>query len=310
MINNSWAEYVFIRICIFALQSIPLVSLAYCFSLAFTSFFTNYEFYRVSRALEVVFLTESFFFLFCFLPYRIWLQQEAIHPPAPSREERAILYQRCSDNITDPEAYLQKWFLGADIRDIRKENVKEFFLWAFFNRGGPPGDDDEELEEYIGVLERQLGREIPEGRGNAKCLRLTLDEVVMSHRSLIWYCVCILMLHVPKIEDANINHHSVSDLLTSLHSVPCVTMASTFTARISNNPLASFLFARTVYLLRIIRLLSTYRIGTDRTLRKPNSQSFSSMASVSVYIPIPNSSTNSMPPPAHPMIILAFLLSK
>ncbi|ATZ50766.1 hypothetical protein BCIN_06g02520 [Botrytis cinerea B05.10] len=188
MINNSRAEYVFIRICIFALQSIPLVSLAYCFSLACTTFFTNYEFYRVARGLEWVFLAESFFFLFCFLPYRIWLQREAIHPPAPSRGERAILYQRCADNITDPEAYLQKWFLGADIGEIRKENVKEFFLWAFFNRGGPPGDDEEELEEYIEILERQLGREIPEGRGNAKCLRLTLDEVVMSHRSLIWYC--------------------------------------------------------------------------------------------------------------------------
>ncbi|KAF7877313.1 hypothetical protein EAF04_000996 [Stromatinia cepivora] len=188
MINNSWAEYVFIRICIFALQSIPLVSLAYCFSLGFTTFFTNYDFYRVHRRLEFVFLAESIFFLFCFLPYRIWLQREAIHPPAPSREERAALYQKCSDNITDPEAYLQKWFLGADIREIRRENVKEFFLWAFFNRDGPPGEDDGELEEYIGILERQMGREIPEGRGNARCLRLTLDEVVMSHRSLIWYC--------------------------------------------------------------------------------------------------------------------------
>ncbi|EDN93609.1 hypothetical protein SS1G_09476 [Sclerotinia sclerotiorum 1980 UF-70] len=188
MINNSWAEYVFIRICIFALQSIPLVSLAYCFSLGFTTLFPDYHLYRVRRGLEVVFLTESFFFLFCFLPYRIWLQREAVHPPAPSREERAALFQKCSDNITDPEAYLQKWFLGADIREIRRENVKEFFLWAFFNRDGPPGDDEEELEEYIGILERQMGREIPDGRGNARCLRLTLDEVVMSHRSLIWYC--------------------------------------------------------------------------------------------------------------------------
>ncbi|RAL61879.1 hypothetical protein DID88_002942 [Monilinia fructigena] len=159
---------------------------ATCILSSFDSIY--YENYRVPRGLELVFLAESFFFLFCFLPYRAWLQREAIHPPAPSREERAVLYQRCADNITDPEAYLQKWFLGADIREIRRDNVKEFFLWAFFNRGGPPGDDDEELEEYIGILEKQLGRDILEGRGNAKCLRLTLDEVAMSHRSLIWYC--------------------------------------------------------------------------------------------------------------------------
>lgn len=86
--------------------------------------------------------------------------------------------------------------MGADIREIRRDNVKEFFLWAFFNRGGVPGDDDEELEGYIMILERQLGREIPEGRGNARCLRLTLDEVVMSHRSLIWYCVSLSPFYV------------------------------------------------------------------------------------------------------------------
>lgn len=114
-----------------------------------------------------------------------------MHPPAPSREERSALYRKCSDNITDPEAYLQKWFLDADTSEIRRDNVKEFFLWAFFNRGGEPGEDEEELEEYVAVLERQLGREIPQGRGNAKCLRLTLDEVFMSHRSLIWYCVSL-----------------------------------------------------------------------------------------------------------------------
>ncbi|PQE22949.1 carboxypeptidase cpdS protein [Rutstroemia sp. NJR-2017a BBW] len=177
MINNSRAEYVFIRVCIFALQSIPVISLAYCLSIP-ASYLFGYPIRRLPLPLECWFLAESIFFLFCFLPYRIWLQREAIHPPAPFRAEREELYRNCSDNIIDPEAYLQKWFLGADIEEIRRENVKEFFLWAFFNRGGPPGDDDKELEGYIATLEEQLGREIRPGRGNAKCLRLTLDECV------------------------------------------------------------------------------------------------------------------------------------
>ncbi|KAM3084070.1 hypothetical protein ACMFMG_001822 [Clarireedia jacksonii] len=189
MINNSRAEYVFIRVCIFALQSIPVISLAYCLSVP-ASYFFDYETRRLPLPLECWLLIESIFFLFCFPPYRVWLQREAIHPPAPSRAEREELFRNCTDNIIDPEGYLQKWFLGADIREIRRDNIKEFFLWAFFNRGGPPGADDEELEGYITILEEQLGREIPQGRGNAKCLRLTLDEVVMSHRSLTWYfCV-------------------------------------------------------------------------------------------------------------------------
>jgi len=79
--------------------------------------------------------------------------------------------------------------LGAELEDIKRENLKEFFLWAFFNRGGPPGDDNEELEEYVAATEKLLGKPIEVGRGNAKCLRLTLDRVDMLHRSLTWYCV-------------------------------------------------------------------------------------------------------------------------
>lgn len=85
--------------------------------------------------------------------------------------------------------YLQKWFLGARPEDIKKENVKEFFLWAFFNRSGPPGKDDAELEEMIQATEEHLGRRIESGRGKAMCLRLTMDKVDMMHRSLIWYWV-------------------------------------------------------------------------------------------------------------------------
>lgn len=75
------------------------------------------------------------------------------------------------------------------MKDIKRENVKEFLLWAFFNRGGPPGDDDEELDEYVDATEKLLGKPIEEGRGTAECLRLTLDRVDMLHRSLVWYCV-------------------------------------------------------------------------------------------------------------------------
>jgi hypothetical protein len=81
--------------------------------------------------------------------------------------------------------------LGAPAETIKRENLKDFFLWGFFNRGGSPGEDDEELEEYITATEKLLGREIEEGRGSAVCLRLTLDPVNMLHRSLLWYSVSL-----------------------------------------------------------------------------------------------------------------------
>ncbi len=182
-------EYLFIRFCIVGLHYLAPLCLLYCglvivfygFKTAFTSPFPI--------IIESIALAESLFFLCVYIPYRYHLQKEAVHPPTPSRQEREELFALCNENITDCEAYLQKWFLGADPKEIKRENVKEFMLWAFFNRGGAPGDDNEELEQYIKATEQLLGRPIEEGRGKAECLRLTLDRVDMLHRSLIWYFV-------------------------------------------------------------------------------------------------------------------------
>ena len=40
-----------------------------------------------------------------------------------------------------------KWFMDAPASEIKWENVKDFFRWAFLNTGVPNTEDDEELEE-------------------------------------------------------------------------------------------------------------------------------------------------------------------
>lgn len=79
--------------------------------------------------------------------------------------------------------------MDAPASEIKWENVKEFFRWAFLNTRVPNTVDDEELDEYVKEMEKLLGRRIEPGRGNAKCLRLTLENVDMLHRSLTWYLV-------------------------------------------------------------------------------------------------------------------------
>lgn len=132
---------------------------------------------------------EVVFYIFVRFIYRKILQYEAVHPAAPSRNKRKELFDLCNGSIPDPEAYFKKWFLGATTDEIKRDNIKEFFLWAFFNRDGLPGQDDDELEEYVVATETLLGRKIPEGRGSAVCLRLTIDAVSMAHRSILWYLV-------------------------------------------------------------------------------------------------------------------------
>jgi hypothetical protein len=195
MIGTSKLEYYFILTCIVGLHYLAPICLLYCvFVISLYGF--KAATYRFPLFIETIAIAESLFYLLVYIPYRFHLQREAVHPPAPTREERQELFRLCNANIGDPEAYLQKWFLGAELEDIKQENLKEFFLWAFFNRGGPPGDDNEELEEYVAATETLLGRPLEPGRGSATCLRLTLDRVDMLHRSLTWYCVgyCLLDL--------------------------------------------------------------------------------------------------------------------
>jgi hypothetical protein len=213
MIGTSRLEFYFIRFCIIGLHYLAPTCILYCL-LVISLYGTKAAFYRVPLIIESTAIAETLFYLLVYLPYRFHLQREAVHPPAPTRQERKELFKLCNDNISDPEVYLQKWFLGAGIDEIKRENLKEFFLWAFFNRGGPPGNDDEELEEYVVATEKLLGRPIQQGRGDATCLRLTLDRVEMLHRSLIWYFVStpINSLYVSR-QPAYINTYaSVLDL--------------------------------------------------------------------------------------------------
>jgi hypothetical protein len=189
MIGTSFLEYVFIRACIVGLQSVSPLSIICCliWLLSWTTLLPLPL--NVPLPFKIWAVIETVFYVFVSVVYREKLQYEALHPPAPARKDRKELFELCNNNISDPEGYLNKWFLGAPANEIKRDNIKDFFLWAFFNRDGPPGDDEEELEGYVAATEDLLGRKIEHGRGSAACLRLTIDRVSMSHRSILWYFV-------------------------------------------------------------------------------------------------------------------------
>jgi len=196
MIGTSTYDYLFIQACIFGLHYVAPLSISYCLIQILLYGLGLALSHRLPIILELWAVAETIFYITVHLLYRQHLQSEARHPPAPSRERRRELFTLCNANIPDPEVYLRTWFLGAPAETIKRDNLKEFLLWAFFNRGGLPGEDDEELEEYIVATERVLGRKIEEGRGSAVCLRLTLDPAKMLHRSLLWYWVDPLHLQI------------------------------------------------------------------------------------------------------------------
>lgn len=145
------------------------------------------------------------------------------HPPTSSREKRRELFQLCHESIIDPERYLSKWFKEAPIAEIRRENVKDFFGWAFLNQPSHGLLEDEELEEYVDKMESLLGRKLQPGRGNAISLRLTVDRVKMLRRSLLWYMVSPLC----EMTEAATKPKRALYLLTSLGQ--CVFVVDTIT---------------------------------------------------------------------------------
>jgi hypothetical protein len=80
---------------------------------------------------------------------------------------------------------------------VYRENLAEFLTWGFLDRDSPPAPDSEEaaeLNEYLEACRRQLDFELSPGYNpKVKSLRLTLDPVKMSHRSLLWYGVSSLI---------------------------------------------------------------------------------------------------------------------
>ena len=190
LIGNSKPEYYLIRTAILGLRLIAPASCIYCVVLPIVKLhlFVRRPF---PLPISIWMIAEASFFLVGYLPLRWWLQRPARHPAPPAKEERQLLFRKCTEKIPDPDAYLSKWFLNAPPDEIKRENLKEFYAWSLMNKDyeSVSGEDDLELDGYIDDLEAKFGRRVQPGRGSVRSLRGTLDPVPMQHRPIIWYMV-------------------------------------------------------------------------------------------------------------------------
>ncbi|KAK0712829.1 hypothetical protein B0T26DRAFT_715370 [Lasiosphaeria miniovina] len=154
-------------------------------------------------AVTALLAAEAVYAVALYLPHHRRLQEEAAHPEGLSRASRADLFARCAANVRDWDRYLRVWFMEAPSEHIRRDNMRDFVLWAFFDgdvslvgahldgEDGGDGEDGEDGEDEIDGFVRQiegfLGRPFAPGRGPARAFRLTLDAVDTRYRSVIWY---------------------------------------------------------------------------------------------------------------------------
>lgn len=190
MIGTSLSEYIFIRACIFGLHYlVPFGSICATLAVVVRPFKQT-----LPLLLETYVVAETGFLFLVYFPRRYILQRPAIHPPSNPRQKRRELFDACRRTIQDHEPYLSKWFQKGPLSEVKRDNLKDFFCWAFLNKGAQSLLDDEELDEYVCKFEKGLGRELEAGKGTAVPLRLTVNEVKMMHRPLLWYLVGSFLL--------------------------------------------------------------------------------------------------------------------
>ncbi|KAI0107790.1 hypothetical protein GGR51DRAFT_141781 [Nemania sp. FL0031] len=230
MIGTSLPEYIFIRISICLLQYTTPICLLYLLVL-FAIEGKQGASYWTSKIVIGYSIIDVLYAIFIYYPYNRRLQQVAEHPPLLPYTERRALFLRCLDNIPDIARYLRTWFLGADESDIRKDNVREFFSWAFFDRhpGNETAAELEELDEYLAEVEKRLGYQLQPGRGKAKSLRLTLDDIEVRYRSVVWYLIVGVVDHITHFQLSRQGFRYYAQPKPHSHSVIPLRLQSYFT---------------------------------------------------------------------------------
>ncbi|KAK7217563.1 hypothetical protein V2G26_005566 [Clonostachys chloroleuca] len=199
MIGTSRAELYFIRVSIVVFRYTPVLC-AFALLLLYLSSINSPWKIFATVILTLSLAAEGLFYLLAWRPAQARLRLKAVYPPPLTSPERRALFEKCIENMQSPERYLQGWFLGADLQDIRRENLREFIMWAFFDREETDFSDwsvseEQDMDYFIHLIEERLGKTIEPGRTPVKSLRLNIDGIHTTYRSLAWYIVIFFVDH-------------------------------------------------------------------------------------------------------------------
>ncbi|KAH8832952.1 hypothetical protein DL96DRAFT_1523221 [Flagelloscypha sp. PMI_526] len=205
MINNSFHEYVFIRVCIALLRLVAPLSILYLLVSFWTRHFLLYHWITAIAVLE------SFFFFGVYLPrlYTIQLPPQDAPPPL-TREQRKVLITKCFHEHPEVNEYHWDWFSS---RDLRRDNLVKWLHWALFSRNDADPEWENEIDEYLAMIEENLNYKLPQGENSkTSSLRLNFDPVVAWHRPLIWYSIIMFLdtITALRIQVLGFKHYSTS----------------------------------------------------------------------------------------------------
>ncbi|TDZ38033.1 hypothetical protein C8035_v007712 [Colletotrichum spinosum] len=188
LVGKSVPELIMVRTMVIFFQKLGLLCFLY-FWFIFALVGVPGIAHPVSIIIEVIGAIEIIFYFAFFVPFRRRLQKPGIQPEQLSQAERRQFFHQGLDHAPDVEQYIRRWHCNAQIGDIRRENVKDWLMWALFDKDGDPGEHDAELEDFITDAEERAGVTIKKGFGDSKAMRLSFDPIDIRHRSLFFYLI-------------------------------------------------------------------------------------------------------------------------
>lgn len=199
IVGTSATEWILIRLSIIIFRYTPALYAAFLLILYAQYGWETHS--QLGAQITIVLLgAEALFYNLCYIPHLDRLKQDATHPAPLTPEERNALFEQCLGTVSSLEEYLCMWFLGAELEDIHRDNLKEWLLWAFFEQRedgamnrNEPQLTEHEIRGYIARMEQRLGYKFKDGRGKAESLRLTFDPIETTYRSFLWYFVVFLI---------------------------------------------------------------------------------------------------------------------
>ncbi|KAJ3753095.1 hypothetical protein EV360DRAFT_97159 [Lentinula raphanica] len=203
MLGRTLHEHIFILISIALLRLVAPASFLYLFLCLYTrSLAINH---LAHPLIFPIALLEVSFYLLVYIPRKGVLQKATYTAPPLTPEQRHALFLRCSQHVSfsstssAPSALTSTYPLGWFSSPVlKRENLIEWILWALFScdPSHPHVEDSwkDEINAYVARVEEILDRKVEAGKEiKTKALRLTLDEVKMVHRPLIWYMIVALV---------------------------------------------------------------------------------------------------------------------
>jgi hypothetical protein len=184
MISDSPSAYLFIRVAILLLRVLAPLSVLYCVLRIIKPAYNP-----LPLPISIIAYAETAFYFFVYLPRSYILQRPAPTGTKLSQQQRNDLFEKCLDTVPDMDYFLNVWFKGADVSDLRRGDIEECLAWAFFNEDEVSSCDKNEVDDYVTKIEIRLGRQFPYGRSTHKGMRPTIDPINMQHRGLLYYLV-------------------------------------------------------------------------------------------------------------------------